>query len=217
MEFFEALSRCWWLGKECVPDWDAWAAAAAIFAGVGSWGAAIATYLAVVMPLKRRKLEDEASTRVAMENFAGDLVSLRNRIGTDSFLVTMVSPKKDVKRHTEMVRRMAHLVVVPEVSISPESEGLALALNKLRRSIKEWNSIVARFDLEPDPDLGIEGIQYVEYEITALKAAHANLAEAVREVARLIKPLVTSYAVELDRVLVNHNGFHIYPEVGAKP
>lgn len=149
-----------------------------------------------------------------MENFAGDLVSLRNRIGTDSFLVTMVSPEKDVKRHTDMVRRTAHFVVIPEVSVSPENEGLALALNKLRRSIKEWNTIVTRFDLEPDPDTGIE---YVEYEITALKTAHANLAEAVREVARMIKPLVTSYAAELDRIFVDHNGFLIYPEVAANP
>lgn len=147
-----------------------------------------------------------------MENFAGDLVSLRNSIGADSFLVTMVSPKKNVKRHTDMVRRMAHLVAIPEVSISPENEGLALALNKLRRSIKDWNSIVARFDLEPEPDTGIE---YVEHEIAALRKAHANLAEAVREVARMIKPLVTSYAVELDRVLEDHNGFLIYPEAAA--
>ncbi|HHA2917138.1 TPA: hypothetical protein ACOD99_000084 [Stenotrophomonas maltophilia] len=210
----KALSVCWWLGKECVPDWGAWAAAAAIFAGVGSWGAAIATYMAVISPLKRRKLEDKASTRVAMENFAGDLVSLRNSLGGNSFIVAMVAPKIEVKRHTDMVRRMTHSVVVPEVFISPENEALALALNKLRRSINEWNSIVTRFDLEPDPDLGIA---YVEHEITVLKAAHAKLAESIREVARMIKPLVTSYAVELDRVLVNHNGFLIYPEVEANP
>lgn len=36
MEFFDALSNCWWLGKQCVPEWDAWAAGAAFVAVVAT-------------------------------------------------------------------------------------------------------------------------------------------------------------------------------------
>ncbi|PZT26654.1 hypothetical protein A7X93_17960 [Stenotrophomonas maltophilia] len=39
-----ALSQCWWLGKSCVPDWDAWAVAAGVAAVVTTAVLGVVTY-----------------------------------------------------------------------------------------------------------------------------------------------------------------------------
>ncbi len=44
MDFLEALSVCWWLGKECVPKWEAWAAIAGIAAVVTTGILGVVTY-----------------------------------------------------------------------------------------------------------------------------------------------------------------------------
>lgn len=44
MEFLDALSNCWWLGKHCVPEWDAWAASAAFAAVVATVILGVVTY-----------------------------------------------------------------------------------------------------------------------------------------------------------------------------
>lgn len=44
MDFLDALSMCWWLGKECVPKWEAWAAIASIAAVVTTGILGVVTY-----------------------------------------------------------------------------------------------------------------------------------------------------------------------------
>ncbi|GEM_PF-1120632 len=44
MSMLEALSQCWWLGETCVPEWEAWAAAAGIVAVLTTAVLGIVTY-----------------------------------------------------------------------------------------------------------------------------------------------------------------------------
>lgn len=44
MDFLDALSTCWWLGKACLPKWEAWAALASIAAVVTTGILGVVTY-----------------------------------------------------------------------------------------------------------------------------------------------------------------------------
>lgn len=204
---------------DCVVWWDAWAVvvtaiglAVAVGAGLiaffgvlGSWAAAVATYLAVIEPLRRRKLEDHATAAVAMENFAGELIDLRFRLGSVGFVLPMLQLDMEPARAKMMVRGFArYRAVVPELAPTPETRDLVVSLNGLRRALRTWVEVVEAFDMTPDPETGDE---IAEYLVEELNLTFMRLMDQIRQVAGLIKPLVPQYTETLDQVLANHNGF----------
>lgn len=94
MEFFDALSRCWWLGKECVPEWDAWAAGAGFAAVVATVILGVVTYrlgrvansatsLATEIALHQVKREDfrsETEELLVLIQITGEVSTNRQRI-----------------------------------------------------------------------------------------------------------------------------------------
>ncbi|WP_159095325.1 hypothetical protein [Stenotrophomonas sp. ZAC14D1_NAIMI4_6] len=205
----DALSQCWWLGSKCIPEWEAWAVAAAVFGGAGSWIAAAVTYWAVVLPIKRRKGEDHAVASAAMEDFAGDLIDLRERMGVVSLTLNFVKPDGDAARNNARVRGLSRPVSVPVLKATPETLPLVHGLNRLRRAIGRWNETVSTFDLTYDPELGS---QFLEYEVDELNSRHAALMHEIRVVAALIRPFANDSAEDLDRVIYSGDGFLPLPQ-----
>lgn len=80
-----------------------------------------------------------------MENFAGELVDLCDKMGVLSFSIRMLKPGADIDVHTMMVRRMTQAVAVPSLQSTPETLQLVSAPNKLRRAVQRWNNAVSTF------------------------------------------------------------------------
>ncbi|MEF9875151.1 MAG: hypothetical protein RR778_15770 [Glutamicibacter sp.] len=202
----DALGPCWWLGKECIPRWEAWAVAAAIFGGVGSWLAAFATYYAVVRPERRRREEARAVATTAMEHFAAELIEFRYRIGSVGFFmqfVTASSSPEDAKKSVSTMGR--YVLVVPEIAVNTETAEIAKALGRLRRAFKTWLETVNTFDMTPIDD--DPGGDIAEHAVNTLHSHFQSLMKAIRSVAALIEPIVPIYASELRLVANAGDGF----------
>ncbi|MNM61859.1 hypothetical protein D3C81_731700 [compost metagenome] len=209
MSMLDGVSQCWVLSENCVIWWDAWAIPVAVFAALGSWIAAWATYLAVVRPLRRRRDEDSAVAIAAMDNFAAELIELRYEIGMVGFTISSVKPDSNPEWANAMVHQWArYRMTVPALEARPESLDLVKGLNTLRRAIGIWGSKAERFDLTPDPELPSE---FQEYVINELNSDFVRLMDAIRLVARLVKPMVPEYAEELDKIIESGNGFLPFP------
>lgn len=202
----DALGPCWWLGKECIPRWEAWAVAAAIFGGIGSWLAAFATYYAVVRPERRRRDEARAVATTAMEHFAAELIEYRYRIGSVGFLIQFVKTSSSPKDAKKSVSTMGNYVlVVPEITVNSETVKIVKALNKLRRAFKTWLETVNTFDMTPISDS--QGGDIAEYAVSTLHSHFGSLMNAIRGVAEVIEPIVPIYADELRLVANAGNSF----------
>jgi len=204
----DGISQCWWLSKDCVPRWEAWAVAAALFGAIGSWGAAWATFYAVILPIRRRKLEDKAVASSAIEHFADELIELRGRMGIASLTLARLKPTTYREHANSMVRALGrHTATVPVLTATPETLPLANALNGLRRALAKWSRTVATFDLSQDPDLPVE---FLDFVIEGLRSDHSAVMTQIRAVAALARDILPAYAVELDRIINSGDGFLPY-------
>lgn len=204
MSMLDALSQCWWLGESCVPRWEAWAVAAAVLGGAGSWIAALVTYLAVITPIKRRASEDHAVATAAMDDFAVDLIGLRDSMGIAGFLLGSVKPGGDAEKNNSLVRGLSRSLAVPILPATPETLPLVKALNRLRRAVNRWNETVTKFDVTYDAELGGA---FEEYVIDGLRSDHDSLMDRIRDAARAISPLVPAFSHDLDVIINSGNGF----------
>lgn len=181
----------------CRPDWAA-------IAAMGGWVAAIVTFLAVILPMKRRKSEDRAAAKAAMVDFAEDLIALRDSMGIVGFLLNTVKPGGDANKSNALVRGLSRQVSVPTLTPTPETLSLVEALNRLRRAVIRWNETVATFDVSYDPELGGA---FEDHLIEGLKRDHDRLMNEIRAVARMIRPMVQGLGQDLDLIITSGNGF----------
>ncbi|WP_314102706.1 hypothetical protein [uncultured Stenotrophomonas sp.] len=181
----------------CRLDWAA-------IAAIGGWVAAIVTFLAVILPMKRRKSEDRAVAKAAMVDFAEVLIALRDSMGIAGFLVNSVKPGGDASKKNSLVRGLSRQVSVPTLAATPEMLPLVQALNRLRRAVIRWNETVATFDVSYDPELGGA---FEDHLIDGLKRDHDRLMDEIRAVARMIRPMVKGFEQDLDLIITSGNGF----------
>lgn len=66
MNFLRGFSQCWWPSPACHVQWEAWAA-------VGTWLAAIATFLAVLLPHLRQRAAERLRVELAVSEFVQEL------------------------------------------------------------------------------------------------------------------------------------------------
>ncbi|WP_261997079.1 hypothetical protein [Stenotrophomonas sp. Ste96] len=205
MELLNAMGVCWWPGQGCTPRWEAWAVAAAIFAGLGSWLAAGVTYYAVVAPIERRKLVDRAIATAAMEEFAVQLIQLRDDLGTAALTINWIKPTTKPDLASTLVRALSrYTVAVPALEATPETLPLVNSLSRLRNALAKWTQAIATFDLSPDPEFPDE---FAEHAIAWLRTTHAAAMKEIRDVASRVKELVPAHAQELTRVTTAGDGF----------
>jgi len=205
MEFLNAMGACWWPGQGCTPRWEAWAVAAAIFAGLGSWLAAGVTYYAVVTPLERQKLVDRAIARAAMEDFAVQLIQLRDDLGSAALTINAIEPTTKPELASNMVKLLSRYTVeVPVLIATPETLPLVNSLSRLRHALGKLSTSIDSFDLRVDPD--VQNYR-AEDEIAWLQRTHRDAMIAIRDVAGRIMDLVPTYADDLNRVVTAGDGF----------
>lgn len=205
MEFLNTVGACWLPDQGCTPRWEAWAVAAAVFAGVGSWLAAVATYWAVIFPLQRRQHENLAVATAVLDNFAAELIDLRYALGTVGFILPMVSPTSEPSQAKKTVQGMArHSIAVPKLIATPETLQLVVSLNSLRRALKKWDKSVATFDISPEPDMEPS---FAEYVVDELKSNFRSVMNEIRAVAELIKGVVPAYRSELELITQSGDSF----------
>ncbi|WP_312400571.1 hypothetical protein [Stenotrophomonas indicatrix] len=210
MSMLDALGQCWWLGDKCIPEWQAWAVAAAVFGGAGSWAAAFVTYWAVILPINRRKWEDHAVASAEMEDFAVELIDLRERMGFVALTLGFVKPDGDAAQTNARVHALTRQVSVPKLQATPETLSLVKGLNRLKREVTQWNETTTTFDLTYDPELGSE---FLEYQVANLKSRHATLMKEIRAAAVLIRPFAPEFSADLDRVISSGDGFLPLPDL----
>lgn len=193
----DVMVPCLSFAPTCRLDWAAVAA-------IGGWVAAIVTYLAVILPMKRRESEDRAVAKAAMVDFAEDLIALRDSMGIVGFLLNSIKPGGDASRNNSLVRGLSRQVSVPTLKATPETLPLVQALNRLRRAVNRWNENVATFDVSYDPELGDA---FEEHMFNGLHSDHNVLMDEIRAAAKIIKPLVNGFTDELDLIISSGNGF----------
>lgn len=181
----------------CRLDWSAVAA-------IGGWVAALVTFLAVILPIKRRESEDLAVAKAAMVDFAEDLIALRDSMGVVGFLLNSIKPGGDANRNNSLVRGLSRQVSVPTLTATPETLSLVQALNRLRRAVNRWNENVATFDVTYDPELGGA---FEDHLIDGLHRDHDRLMDEIRAAAGTIRPMVQRFSHELDVIIASGNGF----------
>ncbi|MCC8671453.1 hypothetical protein LN461_19145 [Xanthomonas arboricola] len=209
MSMYEGLTQCWVLSKNCTVNWSAWAVVVGLLGAIGGWVAAIVTFLAVIRPLKRRRDEDKAIAEAVMENFADDLIDFRHQMGMVSFSLSLVNARTNSARVEELVRGLGRKLKVPKVNPTPEFSELVRVINRLRRSVQNWNQTVSTFSLEMDPEYPSD---FVEYAINDLHASHIKLMNAIRDAARQMQAILPNYKDGLTEIMVEHNGFIVMSE-----
>jgi len=122
MDFLEALSVCWWLGQECVPKWEAWAAVAGIAAVVTTGSLGVLTYrlgkaanrasnLAVALAGRQAKdqefrghterllvLLQVAAEVITNANYLQEIMQLLSEEGSEAYFVVNAEYRGDVAR-----------------------------------------------------------------------------------------------------------------------
>lgn len=125
MEFLMSLSQCWWLGNQCVPDWDGWATATACIGVVATVGLGVATYrlgvaaknashAALAISEKSDQLQDDDRSReaaVILQFLRAEFVWTASRIRTfhsclDGEESTSDLDKSQRKKLSDMVRML---------------------------------------------------------------------------------------------------------------
>jgi len=214
MEFLNTMGACWWPGQGCTPRWEAWAVAAAIFAGLGSWLAAGVTYYSVVTPMERRKLVERAIATAAMEEFAVQLIQLRDDLGSASLTINSIHPAMDPRLASILVKSLERCTVaVPVLAPTPETLPLVNSLSRLRYALGKWSRSIESFDLRPEPDYSDN---VAEYAIASLQHTHSVAMNEIRNVAGRMLELVPTYADELNRVISAGDGFDARPYIARE-
>lgn len=128
VDFLGAFTECWWPGLACRPRWEAWAA-------VGAWAAAVATFLAVLLPFRRQRAADTLRAEMAVAEFMPDLWKLAVRI-------------REIRGFTEIPTRargsqLAEIFVlrvsVPLFEPVPQLRSVIIACRRLKASISQWD------------------------------------------------------------------------------
>lgn len=222
MNWFRGFSTCSPLGVDgCVIWWEAWAVVFAVvaivvafgaawvaFLGVlGSWAAAAATYLAVVKPLERRKLEERIASETAMESFAAELIQLRYDLGMRFLSLSWLNPSDPEGSRRSVKSWVVRGLTVPSPVPAPENVELVKLLNKLRGSLKAWNQRASSFDISPDEHLPSD---FPERAIEALTDALSKVQNDIRQLARVMKEYAPAYANELQWIAESGDGFIPY-------
>lgn len=153
----DALGQCWWLGKNCIPNWEAWAVAAAILGGVGSWIAAAATYFAVLLPFRSQQKDQRVKTRVSLGPISMAIADIGRRISNAESLLRAKAVQKvwfvDFEWDT---LRLPPLAV--SLDASSDTERFLLGLNEFVMAQNRFAAVVEGFSGEhgPQSDLNFE-------------------------------------------------------------
>ncbi|WP_149866572.1 hypothetical protein [Stenotrophomonas geniculata] len=149
MAWFDGVFRCSPLGvDDCVVWWDA-------IAAVGTWAAALATFLAVLLPYTLERRKERVTQQLAAFDFQGDLINLQSRArSADSLLRMRASAAR------WFIAADWPYLKLPQIShaIQPTvtTKSLVLALSRLRNAVSDWNAVVDQFELfgrEPEGNL----------------------------------------------------------------
>ena len=140
MAWLDGVFRCSPLGvDDCVVWWDA-------IAAVGTWAAALATFLAVLLPYTLERRKERVTQELAAVEFQGNLINLADRARSAESLVGMR------RIHGQWLPQADWpFLKLPQIShaIQPTvtTKNLVLALSRLRNAVADWNAVVDQFEL----------------------------------------------------------------------
>lgn len=210
MEFVKALSQCWWLGNQCVPDWTGWATAIACVGVIATVGLGLATYglgvaaknashAALAISEKSDQLQDDDRSReaaVILQFLRAEFVWTASRISAfhkclDGEESTCELDKSQRKKLSEMVR----MLEMPETqSLMSRLHVLGDADARLVAAVLGDARLYCRlFDGFTDPDFNpdisssltgfTEKAPGIEQNLRKLAASSAALRNERRDVA----------------------------------
>lgn len=208
MEFWKALSECWWLGDQCVPVWDGWAATIAFVGVLATVGLGIVTYLlgvaaknasqaALHISEENHRLQEKDRRReeiVILQFLRGEFVWTAARI--QRFCETLVNDEGGTDdlddEQREKLAEMVRLLEMPETQslmsrfhVLDDANGMLLA--KVLGDARALYRAFAKFidpTFEPKIHLSLRGFQEEAGELSANLKKLAEISRAQRADSR---------------------------------
>ncbi|NJC47360.1 UNVERIFIED_ORG: hypothetical protein GGR78_000581 [Xanthomonas campestris] len=190
-------------GEHRVTKVEAAGLAINLFAGLGGWIAAAATFIAVVHPERRRRKDARAAVVAAVDLFASDLIALRGNLGADGLMLSTVTVQTNPDAVVGLVRGMTHSLNLPLIQATEDSLETALVLNRLRSALDYWNRAIQAMSVTAE-DLGGD---YYEFVINDIKEAHSTLTHEIRAAARVMQSHLPHRRESLEKIMVEHDGY----------
>jgi len=178
MAWFDGVFRCGPLGvDDCVVWWDA-------IAAVGTWAAALATFLAVLLPYTLERRKERVTQQIAAVDFQGDLIKLQDRARNAASLLQM---RASADRW--FIPADWQFLKLPQIShaIQPTvtTKSLVLALSRLRNALSDWNAVTDQFELfggEPEENVREAILMDLMNRIEYLRMLMADAGAELRKV-----------------------------------
>lgn len=172
-EMRHGFSECGLLSSTCVIDW----------AAVGGWAAAIATFLAVLLPFYREKRRARLRYTLTLSAYSRSLAVLAMRLHSISSARETLQTGTYAPHKTELELILEVDFQFPVLEIEPELEGVILATDKLREIVDTWRRTTQTITFSMPERVAPRKIENIA---PMLDAITARLHERVEEVQAAI-------------------------------